>query len=221
MDFSRIADILGTLLLGAAVTIKVTVGALIIAVLLGLFLGLVKTFSRNPFFIWPINVFVEIARNVPALTHLFILYFGLAYAGIRIEALFAAILGLGLIGAASLTDVFRAGFLALGAGQREAGLAIGLTPLSVIRYILLPQAIRITLPPVGNFAIQLLKDTSVAAAIAAPEIMFYARNLVTSTFETTLTYLCAAALYLAFSLPLSRLVHRLERRGPGLRASRS
>lgn len=221
MHPSRIADILLVLLQGAVVTLEVTAGALVIAVLLGLALALLKTFSRRRFLIWPINVFVEVGRNVPALTHLFILYFGLASVGVRMDSLTAAVVGLGLIGAATLTDVFRAGFLALAAGQREAGLAIGLPPLGVIRYILLPQALRIALPPVGNFAIQLLKDTSVAAAIAAPEIMFYARNLVTTTFETALIYLCAAALYLVFSLPMSRLVRRLEGRRPGLRVGRT
>lgn len=221
MDLSRLSEIVSTLLLGAVVTLEVAAGALVISVLLGLGLAMVKTFVRSPLARLPIAVFVEVARNVPALTHLFILYFGLAYLGWKIDALPAAIIGLGLIGAATLTDVFRAGFQALGAGQREAGLSIGLPPLAVIRWILLPQALRITLPPVGNFAVQLLKDTSVAAAIAAPEIMFYARNLVTTTFETSLTYLCAAALYLAFSLPLSRLVSRLEGRGMAARPSQA
>jgi len=81
-----------------------------------------------------------------------------------------------------------------------------------MRYIILPQAIRITLPPVGNYAIGLLKDTAIVSAIAAPEIMFYARNLVTSTFETTLVYSMVAVLYFCLSFPLARIVNRLEAR---------
>jgi ABC-type amino acid transport system permease subunit len=87
-----------------------------------------------------------------------------------------------------------------------------MTPWASLRYIILPQTWRITLPPLGNYAIALLKDTAVVSAIAAPEIMFYARNLVTSTFETTAVYILAAALYFCLSFPLARLVERFEKR---------
>ena len=128
------------------------------------------------------------------------------------EPMPAAILGLSLIGGAILTEVFRSGFEALHHGQREAALAVGMTPGMAMRHIILPQAIRITLPPVGNYAIGLLKDTAIVSAIAAPEIMFYARNLVTSTFETTLVYSMVAILYFCLSFPLARVVSRLEAR---------
>jgi ABC-type amino acid transport system permease subunit len=159
-----------------------------------------------------VDVYVEIFRGIPALTLLFILYFGLAYSRIRIESVPAAILGLGLVGGAILTEVFRSGFEALHHGQREAALAVGMTPIMAMRYIILPQAVRITLPPIGNYAIGLLKDTAIVSAIAAPEIMFYARNLVTSTFETTIIYVLVAILYFCLSFPLARIVGRLEER---------
>jgi len=87
-----------------------------------------------------------------------------------------------------------------------------MTPIMAIRYIILPQAWRIVLPPLGNYSVALLKETSVASAIAAPEIMFYARQLVTRSFETPLIYSLTALLYLAMCLPIGRLVARLERR---------
>ena len=157
-----------------------------------------------------VNVYIEIFRDVPALTLLFILYFGLAYMGFMIEPVPAAIMGLGFIGGAILTEVFRSGFEALHHGQREAALAVGMTPMMAMRYIIFPQAVRITLPPVGNYAIGLLKDTAIVSAIAAPEIMFWARNLVTSTFETTLVYVLAAIIYFCMSFPLAQVVNRLE-----------
>jgi ABC-type amino acid transport system permease subunit len=85
-----------------------------------------------------------------------------------------------------------------------------MTPMMAMRYIILPQAVRITLPPVGNFAIGLLKDTAIVSAIAAPEIMFWARNLVTSTFQTTLIYVLAAGIYFCLSFPLAQAVNHLE-----------
>jgi His/Glu/Gln/Arg/opine family amino acid ABC transporter permease subunit len=157
-------------------------------------------------------MYVEVFRSVPALTQLFIIYFGLAQIGIRLQSLPAAIVGLGLAGGAILTEVFRAGFQALHHGQREAALAVGMTPIMAVRYIILPQAWRIVLPPLGNYSISLLKETSVASAIAAPEIMFFARQLVTKTFETPLIYSMTALFYLAMSIPLGRLVARLERK---------
>jgi ABC-type amino acid transport system permease subunit len=132
--------------------------------------------------------------------------------GVRLSSITAAILGLGLIGAAGLSEVYRAGFQAVPVGQTEAALAIGLTPWQVFREIVAPQAWRIALPPIGNYAVQLIKDTSLVAAIAAPEIMFTARNLVVNTFETTLVYLLATLIYLALCLPLVVLLRSVEKR---------
>jgi len=200
------------LVLAAGVTIEVAAGAFVLAASLGLVLATIRFFISSRIVRLPIALYIEVFRNVPSLTHLFIIFFGLAYVGIRLNSLGAAILGLGLIGGAVLADVFRAGFEAVHIGQREAGLAVGMPPLMVFRNVILPQTWRVTLPPIGNYAIQLVKDTSLVAAIAAPEIMFTARNLVVNTFETTLVYGIAAALYLIICIPLSRVIRRVEQR---------
>jgi His/Glu/Gln/Arg/opine family amino acid ABC transporter permease subunit len=199
------------LLRGAVMTLQITAGALVIAIMLGLIMAVIKT-SRVRIARFLVNIYVEIFRDVPELTLLFIIYFGLAYAGFKIEPVPAAIMGLGFVGGAFLTDVFRSGFDALHFGQREAALAVGMTPMMAMRFIILPQAVRITLPPIGNYAIGLLKQTAIVSAIAAPEIMFWARNLVTSTFETTLVYVLAAIIYFCMSFPLAQVVNRLEER---------
>jgi len=155
---------------------------------------------------------VEILRGIPPLAQLFIIYFGLGHVGIRLQPATAAVLGLGFIGGALLTEIIRSGLNSLHFGQREAALAIGMTPKMALRYVIFPQAMRVTLPPLGSYAIGLLKDTAIVSAIAAPEIMFYARNLVTSTFQTTLIYILAALLYFILSFPLARIVDRLERK---------
>ncbi|GES45975.1 amino acid ABC transporter [Rhizobium dioscoreae] len=204
--------VLKGLLLGVGVTIGVTLGSLVLGVALGFALALIRQFSEiravNAF----IDAYCEIMRNVPALTHLFILYFGLASIGIRLSPMTAAIAGLGLIGGAVTCDLFRSGFAALPRGQREAALAVGFSPYQAIFSILTPQALRIALPSLGNYAVQLLKDTSIVSAIAAPEVMFYARSMVTSSFQTTLIYATAAGLYLALGLPLMQAIRLLERR---------
>ena len=206
----KIITLGGPLSLGALTTIVITLGALLVAVVLGLAIALLRMTGIRPLN-WAFNVYVEIFRNTPVLAQLFIIYFGLPYLGVRVEPVPAAIIGLGLNGGAVLSEVFRSGFNAIHHGQRESALAVGMPPWMSIRFIILPQTWRITLPPLGNYAIALLKDTAVVSAIAAPEIMFWARNLVTSTFETTFVYVLAALLYFCLSFPLARLVGLGER----------
>jgi His/Glu/Gln/Arg/opine family amino acid ABC transporter permease subunit len=204
---------IGLLLLhGAIVTVKVSVGALLIALGGGLGLAVLRFLFSSRLLHWAVGVYVEVFRNIPSLTHLFIIYFGLPYFGIRMSSMTAAILGLGLIGAAVLTDVFRAGLEAPSRGQSEAALAAGMTPFMVLRLIVLPQAWRVSLPPTGNYAVGLVKDTSLVSAIAAPEIMFNARQIVNETFQTTLVYGLTALIYLTITFCLSRSIRSIERR---------
>lgn len=200
----------GVLLKGAVVAVEITVGALLVAIILGLLLAILRTF-RLRLLALLIDTYVEIFRTIPPLSQLFIIYFGLTYIGLEFNSITAAIVGLGLNGAAVLCEVFGSGIQALHHGQREAALAVGLTPLQALRYVILPQALRITSPPLANYSINLLKETSIVAAIAAPEIMFYARMLTTETFQTATIYLLAAILYFCLCFPLTRLANRLER----------
>ncbi|VFR65963.1 FIG00984945: hypothetical protein [plant metagenome] len=208
----HLPTIFATLLDGAWIAAQIALGAALLAFVLGLALALLDVFVPLRALRLLIAAFIEWMRNVPALAHLFILYFGLASVGIRFSPITAAVLGLGLVGAAVLCEVFSAGMRALHIGQREAALAVGLTPMQTLRHILLPQMLKLTLPAVTNYVAQLIKDTSIASAIAAPEIMFWARNLVTSTFQTPLIYASAIVLYAMIVLPVSWLLGRLERR---------
>ena len=205
-------SILAVLMGGAVTAAIVALGAFAIALAGGMLLAVAVTFARFRLLKLAIAAYIEWMRNVPALAHLFVIYFGLAAVGVRLSPLVAAILGLGLVGAAVLCDVFAAGLKCLHAGQREAALSVGMTPWQTLVHVLLPQMLRVTWPSLGNYTSQLLKDTSIASAIAAPEIMFFARNLVTSTFETTLIYLAAMLLYAAMVLPVSWGFARAESR---------
>jgi polar amino acid transport system permease protein len=205
------AGVLSVLAVGAWTAVQIAIGAFAIAVTGALLLAITVTFSHLRLLKLTIAAYIEWMRNVPALAHLFVIYFGLASLGIRLSSLTAAILGLGLVGAASLCDVFVAGLKSLHAGQREAALSVGLTPGQTLTHILIPQMLRVTWPALGNYTSQLLKDTSIASAIAAPEIMFFARKLVTSTFETPLIYLGAMLLYASIVLPVSWGFSKAER----------
>jgi polar amino acid transport system permease protein/cystine transport system permease protein len=219
MDFwetlFRVApSFLDVLLEGAVVALEVAAGALCLALLGGLALALLLT-SRLQLLRIAARAYVELMRGTPALTQLFIIYFGLADLGLGMPPLAAAIVGLGANGAAYLAEVFRAGIGAIAKGQTEAARSLGLPPVDILRFVVLPQAVRIMLPPLCNYAVQLLKDTTLASSVAAPEIMFRARNLVMETYLSMQIYLLVACIYLCFSIPMSHLASRLEARTGG------
>jgi His/Glu/Gln/Arg/opine family amino acid ABC transporter permease subunit len=202
-------SLLPALLLGAVTTAEISVGAFVLATLIGLILAVAQRIAWRPVRI-AIAIYVDVFRAVPVLTQLFIIYFGLTEIGIRLDPLPSAIVGFGINGGAYLTEVFRAGLDSIHRGQMEAAQMMGMTRLTALRIVILPQAVRVVLPPLGNFAIGLLKDTALASAVAAPELMFRARTLVDKTFFATQIFLTTAAIYLAMSLPLSWLTRRLE-----------
>lgn len=191
-------------------TVGVTVGAFIVAVVIGLLLALLRLYGPT-WIKYLVVSFVELLRNTPVLVQLFILYFGLAQLGLLIPPMMAAVLGLGLNGAALLSEVFRSSIVAIDRGQTEAGLALGFTPMGVLRHIVLMQSLRISLPSIGNFAVGLMKDTSLASAVAAPELAFRARTLVAETFLSTEIYLLVALIYFLLSFPLAAYFKALER----------
>ncbi len=199
-----------SLLGGWPETLTVAVGALFFALTFGLFVALLRI-SKWRGLRWPATAYVEIFRGTPALVQLFVIYFGFPDIGFEPSPLQAAIVGLGLNGAAYLSEIYRAGIESIHRGQMEAALSLGLTPARAMRYIVLPQAIRTMLPPITSFAIVLLKDTAIVFAVGVVEVMAIARNLVTETLQSAPIYLMAGALYLCVTIPMARLAARLER----------
>ena len=201
---------LTTLLGGWPATATVAAGALVFALLFGLFIAFLRLSN------WRIlrflsTAYVEVFRGTPALVQLFVIYFGLPDIGFNPSPFQSAIIGLGLNGAAYLSEIYRAGIESIHRGQMEAALTLGMTPLRAMRYIVLPQALRTMLPPITSFAIVLLKDTSIVFAVGVVEVMALARNLVTETLQSAPIYIMAGMMYLCVTIPLSRFAARLER----------
>jgi len=201
---------LTTLLDGWPETLTVAIGALIFALIFGLVVALLRL-SRWRMLRWVSTAYVEFFRGTPALVQLFVIYFGLPDAGVNPSPMQAAIVSLGLNGAAYLSEVYRAGIESIHGGQTEAALSLGMTPVRAMRYIVLPQAIWTMLPPITNFAIVLLKDTAIVFAVGVVEVMALARFLVTETLQSAAVYLMAGALYLCLTIPMARIAARLER----------
>src|SRR5882724_6264406 len=194
---------LETLLGGWPTTVKVAAGALVFALIFGLVIALLRL-SRWRGLRIPAIAYIEFFRGTPLLVQLFVIYFGLPDAGFEPTPLQAAIVGMGLNGSAYLAEIYRAGIEAIHRGQMEAALSLGMTPARAMRYIILLQ-------PITSFSIVMLKDTAVVSVIAAPEIMFYARNLVTETLQSAVVYSMTGVVYLCMTIPMARLVARLER----------
>ena len=201
---------LATLLGGLGTTVTVAVGSLMFALVFGLVVALMRV-SRWRVLRGLATAYIEFIRGTPALVQLFVIYFGLPDAGITPTPLQAAIIGLGVNGAAYLAEIYRAGIEAIHKGQMEAALTLGMTPARAMQYIILPQALRTMLPPMTTFAITLLKDTALVSVVAAPEIMFYARNLVTESYQSMYVYLIVAIIYLSMTIPMARVAAALER----------
>jgi polar amino acid transport system permease protein len=206
-------EILPVLWHATGMAVRVTLGALVVALVVGLVVALMRISPIRPIR-YVALVYTDVLRGTPALVQLFIIYFGLSDIGLEFDPVSAAIIGLGINGAAYVGEIYRAGIEALHRGQMEAALSLGMTPAKAMTWIILPQAIRIMLPPLGNYAIALVKDTAIISTIAAPEIMFEARRLVQATFMHSISgqiYLVCALFYLGLTLPLSYVVRRFER----------
>ena len=157
-------------------------------------------------------VYIETMRGIPQLALLFLIYFGLVPLGITLHAFAAAVIGLGLSGAATLAEVYRAGMQSVDPGQREAAQTIGMERAQVLRHVVLPQAWPAVLPPMGNYLVALLKDTSIASIISAPELMLRTRDLSSEYYLPMHFYLLAGGMYLVMAWPLMQGVRVLERR---------
>lgn len=198
------------LLVAAGQTLRMTVLAYGLAVVAGLVIALGEM-SRRRWLSRICRVYIEFIRGTPTVTQLFLIYFGLPSVGIVLPGFAAAVVALGLHYAAYMAEIYRSGIAAVDKGQGEAAAAIGMTRGEAMRHIVLPQAIRIIVPPLANNAVALLKDTSVASLIAAPELMMRADDITSEYYMPMQVYVLAGIMYFVMAFPLSLVARRLER----------
>ncbi|MGB9940492.1 ABC transporter substrate-binding protein/permease [Methanosarcina sp.] len=202
------------LLKGAALTIFISVVSMTLAVTLGLFISLIRLYGRAPFTSLA-TTYIEIYRGTPLLIQLYLLYYGLPNIGISLSPWLAAFIGLGMNYAAYEAEIYRAGISAIPKGQMEAALSLGMSRNLAIKRIILPQALRISLPGITNDFIALFKDSSLVSIIAMVELTKTYNILASSTLRYFELGLITAILYFGMSYPLSLLARRLENRLKG------
>lgn len=199
------------LLEAARVTAEISTLGFLVALTLGALLLVMARSGSTPLRHFA-NGFVQLLRAVPLLALLLALYFGLPSFGITLSGYWAGILGLGLQGAAYVAEVLRAGLDSVHKGQREAALAAGLTPGQLFVSVVLPQAMRVMLPPMLNCYVSLLKDSSLCALIATDELMLAARAMSSEYFLPLHIFVLVGLFYFAIAFPLSMFSRVLARR---------
>ncbi|MBM7553700.1 amino acid ABC transporter permease [Thalassobacillus pellis] len=210
-DAERAWENLPFVLQGVPLTLFVAVLGMLLGLLLGFFIALARR-STNKLFRWPARIYISFMRGTPILVFLFILYFGLPVVGLELTATLAAVLGFGLNSAAYIAEINRSSLSSVDNGQWETARALGFTYWKALKRIILPQAVRIAIPPLTNVFLDLLKATSLAAMISVPELFNKAQIVAGRTYDTMTMYILAALIYWPMTMVFSALQDYLEHR---------
>ena len=212
MDFELIQRALPILLMGAGVTIEITAFSVAIGFFIGLLVGIARI-SQFKILQIMAAVYADCIRGTPLLVQIFLIYFALPMAiGQRVEPFIAAVAACGINSGAYVSEIFRAGIQAIDVGQMEAGRSLGLTWWQTMRFIILPQAFKNILPPLGNEFIAMLKDSSLVSVIGFEELTRRGQLIIAQTYGSFEIWMTVAVLYLIMTMAISRIVAFLEKR---------
>ena len=211
-DMNLVVNSFPLLLIGAGVTIQITVLSTAIGFVIGLIVGVARISHLRPLRMLA-EVYVEFFRGTPLLVQIFLFYFALpVITGQRIDPFIAAISACGINSGAYVAEIFRAGIQSVDEGQMEAGRSLGMTWLQTMRYIIVPQAFKRVIPPLGNEFIAMLKDSSLVSVIGFEELTRRGQLIIAKTYGSFEIWMSVAVIYLVMTLTISRFVAYLERR---------
>jgi len=211
-DMDLVFNSFPLLLVGAGVTIQITVLSTAIGFVIGLIVGVARI-SHVRLLRMLAEVYVEFFRGTPLLVQIFLFYFALpVLTGQRIDPFIAAISACGINSGAYVAEIFRAGIQSVDDGQMEAGRSLGMTWLQTMRYIIVPQAFKRVIPPLGNEFNAMLKDSSLVSVIGFEELTRRGQLIIAKTYGSFEIWMSVAVIYLVMTLTISRFVAYLERR---------
>ncbi|HYM53099.1 MAG TPA: amino acid ABC transporter permease [Candidatus Dormibacteraeota bacterium] len=199
------------ILQGAGITILVSLVGIVLAIVLAL-LGALGRLSSNAIAYSLASLYVSLVRGTPLLVQIYFIYFGLAFAGIRLDAIPAGIIALGFNYGAYMTEIFRAGIQAVPRSQLEAAQALGMPERLAFRRIVLPQAVRIVIPAIGNDFVAMIKDSALVSTIAVTELLWRAQRVGRSEHQVLAALTIAAVVYWGLTIIFSFFQERLEKR---------
>ena len=199
------------MLRGAGYTVLFALAAMVGGLLIGFPLAVLRIQPRRAL-AWPAHVYVSLMRGTPLLVQMFVIYYGLPSVGIEFTPVTAGILALSLNAGAFLSESLRGAIGAVSRGQWAASYSLGLGYWQTLRYVVMPQALRIAVPAMSNTLIALIKDTSLVSVITLTELMLSTKEVIATTFQPLPLYLAAAAVYWMLSLLFEALQRRAEQR---------
>ena len=200
------------LLVGAGVTIKITAMSVALGVIIGLFVGIARICHFKPLR-FVAAVYVDFFRGTPLLVQIFLVYFALpVITGQRIDPYVAAVGACGINSGAYVAEIFRAGIQSIDEGQMEAGRSLGMTWVQTMRYIIVPQAFKRVIPPLGNEFIAMLKDSSLVSVIGFEELTRRGQLIIARTYASFEIWMAVALVYLVMTFAVARFTGYLERR---------
>ncbi len=214
MDFriDLIVNSFPLLLVGAGVTVQITLLSVMVGVVIGLFVGIARI-SSFKIIRTAAAVYVDFFRGTPLLVQIFLIYFAIpVITGQRMDPFVAAISACGINSGAYVAEIFRAGIQSIDDGQMEAGRSLGMTWIQTMRFVIVPQAFKRVIPPLGNEFIALLKDSSLVSVIGFEELTRRGQLIIARTYGSLEIWLSVAIIYLAMTLTISRFVAYLEKR---------
>lgn len=211
-NFDLIVNSFPLLLLGAVITVKITAMSVALGIVIGLFAGIARICRVKPLR-WISAVYVDFFRGTPLLVQIFLFYFAVpVITGQRIDPYVAAVGSCGINSGAYIAEIVRAGIQSIDEGQMEAGRSLGMTWTQTMRYIIVPQAMKRVIPPLGNEFIALLKDSSLVSVIGFEELTRRGQLIIAKTYGSLEIWFSVAIIYLAMTLTISRFVAFLEKR---------
>ena len=211
MDWNVIAQYLPLYKKAAWLTLRLGLAGIVIAIVVGLVCALVQ-YYKVPVLRRIVGAYIELSRNTPLLVQLFFIYYGLPKIGIKTNAEICGIAGLAFLGGSYMAEAFRSGLESIEPIQTESAMSLGMDHAQTMRYIILPQAMSISVPAFVANVIFLLKETSVFSAISLMDLMFNAKDLIGLYYKTTECLFLLVVFYLLILLPVSLLGSWLERR---------
>lgn len=211
LDWNIIFHYFPFLLQGAVLTLQISILSLLLGISVGLIAALCKL-SKNPLLRWPANFYIWLIRSTPLLVQLFIIYFGFPQIGLDLGPFLSGVIGLGLNVGAYNAETIRGGIVSIPLSQTEAARSLAMSSSLAMRRIILPQAMRIIIPPMGNNFIILIKDTSLVSTITLVELTLTAQRFIGSTYKPFEMYLMAAFLYAVMTTTASFLLGVFEKR---------
>lgn len=216
MDFQFIEKYVPLYVAAGKLTLFLACIGIVLSILIGILASAVL-YYRIPLLKRLVSVYVELSRNTPLLVQLFFLYFGLPKMGIRWSSEVCGIVGLSFLGGAYMTESFRAALSTVEKGQLESAKSLGLNPIQILRYVLLPEATTVAIPSIVANMIFLIKETSVFSGIALKDLMYEAKDLIGLYYKTEESLVMLVVAYLILLLPVSILGTVLERRVKNVR----